>query len=107
VTAGSVVASEISIDDRSIRAAGAGASGTVTVRHNWHPRWQANVNGADAPVSRRADGYMDVTVPAGDYDLTLTYAVTRLDWIARLLFITGVAIALALVARRPLRAMLR
>jgi hypothetical protein len=50
---------------------------------------------------------MDVTVPAGDYDLTLTYAVTRLDWIARLLFITGVAIALALVARRPLRAMLR
>ena len=66
-----------------------GASGPLVVRTNWFPRWVATVDGAPVPVIHRPDGYLEVEVPSGAESVRLTYAVTRLDWLARLASITA------------------
>ena len=100
VTSGEGAATSIGIDNRSITAQGTGSGGTIVVRHNWHPRWSATVNGTDAKISKRADGYMEIEAPTGAYTLELTYAVTGLDWLARALFVlAALAIALLLTGR--------
>ena len=53
------------IGDETIRISGIQAGGTVTIRENWFPRWQANVDGKSVPVSHRSDGYIDIIVPPG------------------------------------------
>jgi hypothetical protein len=103
VTSGASAADAITINDSSISAVGISDGGTILIRHNWHPRWQARVNGASVDIVKRADGYMAVTVPDGPYDLRLTYSVTLFDWLARALFVGGALIALALIAGRPRR----
>lgn len=59
------------------------------------------VNGEHVEIVKRADGYMDVAVPAGAYELELNYAVTGLDWLARVLFVLAVAMTGMLIAGRP------
>lgn len=60
-----------------------GASGRLVVRTNWFPRWEASVDGEAVPLTHRPDGYLEVEVPQGAESVRLTYAVTRLDWLAR------------------------
>jgi hypothetical protein len=90
------------IDDESIVVNGIAAGGTVTVRENWFPRWQASVDGKDVQVVHRPDGYMDVSVPAGADELVLRYQATALDWIARAVALLAAVIAIAILVRaRP------
>jgi hypothetical protein len=90
------------IDDESIVVNGIAAGGTVTVRENWFPRWQASVDGKDVQVVHRPDGYMDVSVPAGADELVLRYQGTALDWLARAVALLAAMIAIAIIARaRP------
>ena len=65
--------------------------GPVTVRQNAFPRWQAEVNGEPADITRTADGYMEIKVPDGPAEITLEYGVTALDWAARAMSVAGVA----------------
>jgi len=69
------------VDRERLQARGAGAGGPASIRHNWHPRWQATVNGEAATVARTGDGYMSVPVPAGSVELALSYRRDAVDWI--------------------------
>jgi len=101
--------SEIVIGDQEIRATGASTGGTARVARNWYPRWRAEVNGVEATVTRTADGYMAIAVPAGAVDLTLRYVVDGWDWLGRGLAVAGGAAMLGMIGfgraqRRPQRA---
>ncbi len=90
------------IDDETIHVSGIQAGGTVTVRENWFPRWEANVDGTEVPIAHRSDGYMDITVPSGSITLTVSYKATALDWVARAVALVSIVVALAILARaRP------
>ena len=64
--------------------------GPVVVRQNWFPRWEAEANGETVSVTRTDAGYMELSVPDGPVEITLTYGVTGLDWAARATSILGV-----------------
>jgi hypothetical protein len=72
---------ETNFELEQLRAAGESTGGTATIRHNWHPRWRAAVNGAAVPITRTSDGYMAVQVPAGDVRLQLEYRRDAVDWL--------------------------
>ena len=76
-------------DGTSIEVTSNGATGPLVVRTNWFPRWEASIDGTTAEVRHRPDGYMEIDVPAGAGVVKLTYVVTRLDWIARLLAVVS------------------
>ncbi len=73
------------------------ASGTVLVRQNWFPRWEAEVNGKPVPITRADNGYMEIPVDGGDVTVELDYAVTMMDTIARLVAIASIVAAIAAV----------
>jgi hypothetical protein len=84
------------------------ASGTVTVRKNWFPRWQATVNGERVPVARAEDGYMEIAVPAGDVEVELRYGMTPADIAARALAAMSTIAVIVLVAgAKPIRRWVR
>lgn len=83
------------IDDQTITITGLEAGGTLTVRENWFPRWQASDG---LTVIHRADGYMDVQIPPGTDEITLTYARTGFDWLASTISLVCGLLALALLA---------
>ncbi|MGH2550307.1 MAG: hypothetical protein ACRDHN_13010, partial [Thermomicrobiales bacterium] len=89
VTAGSEPASTIDVTNQTITASGTSDGSPIVVRQNWFPRWEATVNGNSAAITKRADGYMEIAVPAGDYELRVEYVVTNLDWFGRFLFVAG------------------
>jgi hypothetical protein len=79
-------------------------AGTVKVRQNWFPRWQATVNGEEVPVARGEDGYMEIEAPGGDVTVVLRYGVTIADTAARFASAVSAVITVALVvAARPIR----
>ena len=47
------------------------------------------MNGERVPITRTADGYMSVPIPAGQVELTLVYGVDRWDWLGRVLMLLG------------------
>jgi hypothetical protein len=69
---------------------------------NDYPAWRATINGQPVPISRSADGYMEVDIPAGDVRLELSYAVEPVVWYGRVLTTVGLILLFA-VALRPLR----
>ena len=78
--------------------------GTVLVRQNWFPRWTAEVNGSRVPVTRTENGYMEIDAGGGDIDVELTYALTPMDAIARVVAMASALVIVAfLVAPRPIR----
>lgn len=111
VTNGMTEPSSLTVDNHSINAGFTDASGTVTVRRNWFPRWRATADGNDVAVTRTSDGYMEVTAPPGTRSLKLEYEVTGTDWAARigagagLFTVVGMAIGSAGIWRwrRPRR----
>jgi len=68
----------------------------VLVKASFFPNWE--VSGAEGPY-RIAPNFM-VVVPT-EREVTLTYGLTTADWLARLLFLGGLAGLGLLVARRP------
>jgi hypothetical protein len=97
VTAGTAPATDIKVTNQSITATGTSDGSPIVVRQNWFPRWQATVNGESTKITRRSDGYMEIAVPAGDYDLRIEYVVTKLDWLGRICFVAGVLAVVALL----------
>jgi hypothetical protein len=95
----------VSEDGETIRLRFEGAEpGTVKVRQNWFPRWQATVNGERVPIERGDDGYMEIATDGGDVEVVLRYGVTVADTAARVVAaISAVAIVALIVAARPIR----
>lgn len=98
VTFGGVNATGFSISGDRIAATGTSTGGPVVVRRNWFPRWKATVNGQPASVTETADGYMQITAPAGPVKLELRYVVDGWDWLGRALAAFGVLLCLAALA---------
>ncbi len=73
-------------------------AGQARILINHFPAWRARVNGAPAPVSLADDGYMAVSVPAGDVTVELEYTVLPVVWFARGLVTLGLLILIALLA---------
>lgn len=91
VSRGDNAPASVSVTNQRIEATWDEGRGEVVIRQNWFPRWQAEVNGERVPIERTEDGYMRITVPDGPATLSLTYAVTGLDWIARAASVMGLA----------------
>jgi hypothetical protein len=92
-------------DGETIRVTFAdGRAGTVKVRQNWFPRWEATVNGESVPVVRGKDGYMEIAVPAGSAEIVLRYGVTGADIAARLVAaMSALLVVVLVVAAKPIR----
>ncbi len=91
--------SRVMVEDHRVEAEGTSTGGTAKVRRTWYPRWKATVNGRQVPVTQAEDGYMEVPVPTGAARLDLVYVVDGLDWLARILSVSGFAGAALLLAR--------
>lgn len=89
-TRGDTVPADVTWSNQRIDITFADGSGPVVVRQNWFPRWQADVNGEPAAITREDSGYMSIEVPDGGAEITLHYGVTTLDWIARAMSVVGV-----------------
>ena len=95
------------VEDERITAQGTSNGDTARVRVNWHPRWQATINGRSGMIVRTPDGYMAVQVPPGDFDLAITYGATWWDWFGRALAIVGLLLVVGMLTglsgatRRP------
>ena len=74
------------------------AGGTVTVRHNWFPRWKAWADGEPVAISELENGFMELDVPQGTSHIELRYGVTTLDWMARIAAGAGVAATIGTLA---------
>jgi hypothetical protein len=91
ITNGDSLPTEISIGNQKISARFDDGEGTVLVRQNWFPRWEATANGEAVDIIRRDDGYMELRVPQGAVDVHLEYGVTGLDWMGRAATVAGLA----------------
>lgn len=91
ITSGSDQPDSLEWSNEKIHASFSNTDGSILVRQNWFPRWQAEVNGESVEIARTPSGYMQIAVPEGAVELTLTYAVTPLDWAARGMSAVGIA----------------
>jgi len=80
---------EFSITNQKITAFGTSTGGNARIARNWHPRWEAEVNGERVTVTRTVDGYMSAPVPSGTVELALVYGVDGWDSIGRGLALVG------------------
>lgn len=96
VTDGGAAPSQVVVANGRIEATFEAGSGQIAIRQNWFPRWKATVNGQSVPVERASDGTMVVQAPAGTVQVTLVYAVTACDWVARIAAGMGVIAAVGL-----------
>ncbi len=91
----------VSIGNQEIRATFPDGNGTIVLRQNWFPRWEATVNGEPVEVRRRDDGYMQIEAPAGPVEVRFTYGVTALDWAGRGAVVLGIVMLGVAVWRGP------
>ncbi len=89
-------ATDLIIENQRLLARFEGVSGTIDVRRNWFPRWEAFADGERVNVARTDNGYMRVVVPPETATLELRYATTAIDWAARLAVVLGVLLAMSL-----------
>ena len=95
VTFGGANPMSIVVGNQSLSASGNAAGGEIVVRRNWFPRWEVSVNGASAEITHLDDGYMSIaTEGSGAVEVELTYRADWLDWLARLLSLAGLGIAM-------------
>ena len=97
VTNGDALPTRIEIQNQRISAAFGEGDGTILIRRNWFPRWEATVDGERVEITKRDDGYMELRAEPGSAEVELRYVVTALDWGARLASVVGVAGLVALV----------
>jgi hypothetical protein len=91
----------VAYQNETITAEAASTATTFLARVNWFPRWTATVDGLEAAMVRRADGYIDVRGQQPGRSLRLAYEVQPLDWLARGLALSGLFLAFWLARRRP------
>jgi hypothetical protein len=77
------------IDRFTLRVAADGPA-LVVVLDNWHPAWQATVDGSAAPIYRANHTFRAVAVPAGEHVVTFRYTPAALR--------AGALISLAVLA---------
>lgn len=102
LTNGDELPTEIDVRNEVITAHFNDGDGNVVIKRNWFPRWEVFADGEEVQVIHRADGYMEVSVPAGPVDIEVRYGVTTMDWVARASSIVGVAgvLMLAVAGKR-------
>ena len=59
------------------------AAQEVRIIINDFPRWRAWVNGQPAPIARTPDGYIGLTIPAGEARIELRYVTSTANWLGR------------------------
>ena len=89
VTFGDQNAVTLVYGNRRIEAASGSSGAPVITRVNWHPRWEATINGERAEVGRLRDGYIGIPPSAPVSRAELVYAIQPLDWAARVLALLG------------------
>lgn len=72
------------------------APGQVTVFVNDFPGWRAEIDGRPAVTQPNADGFIELSAPAGTSTLTLRYTTLPVVWLGRGLTALGVLALLAL-----------
>lgn len=95
ITNGSMVPDETTLGNQHLGATFEDGDGNVVIRRNWFPRWEVLANGEPVEVTKREDGYMEVSVSPGPIEIEVVYTVTAMDWIARAASVLGVAGLLA------------
>ncbi len=65
----------------------------VRIIINDFPRWRAWINGQPAPIARTPDGYIGLSIPAGETRIELRYVTSTANWLGR----TGVALGALLL----------
>jgi len=70
------------------------AAQEVRIIVNDFPRWRAWVDGQPAPIARTPDGYIGLTIPAGEARIELRYVTSTANWLGR----AGVALGTLLIA---------
>lgn len=98
VTFGSVNAPSVKISADEIDASGTSDGSPIIVRRNWFPRWAATINGESVRVTQTADGYMQISAPAGSSVVKLRYVLDRWDWLARILAACGILVMICMLA---------
>jgi hypothetical protein len=78
------------LNDQRMTASSDTPGDQVTARINWHPRWQAEVDGAPVVVDRLSDGYVGLTSRTAASQAELVYSTQPLDWLARVFAVSGV-----------------
>lgn len=91
----------VDIGNQEITATFADGDGTIVLRQNWFPRWEATVNGEPVDVQRRDDGYMQVQASAGPVEVRFSYGVTALDWVGRSATVLGIVVLCVAIWRGP------
>lgn len=91
----------VEIGNEEINATFAEGKGSIVLRQNWFPRWEATVNGERVPIERRDDGYMQIQAPEGPVEVRFAYTVTALDWAGRGAVVLGIVMLGMAVWRGP------
>src|SRR5205823_2078061 len=72
-------------------------SGSLLTQQLYFPGWQAEIDGRTAPVrAQPASGLLEVEVPAGQHNLRLLYAGTKLEQFALLLSVLAITTLLTI-----------
>ncbi len=84
-------------------------AGSILVRQNWFPRWTASINGESVAVNLGTSGYIEIPTTGGDIDVELTYSLTTLDSVGRVLSIVGIVTILTglIAGPTPIRGLAR
>jgi hypothetical protein len=99
VTFGEQNAVSVEIGNQRIEASSARSGSPVTVRVNWHPRWDTTGESGRVDVERLSDGSIEITPAEPLSRAALVYSVQPLDWVARGLSLAGLVGLAALVGR--------
>ena len=74
---------------------------------NDFPRWRAWVNGQPVPIARTPDGYIGLTIPAGEARIELRYVTSTANWLGRAGVALGAVLLLGIAIGPWLRRRLR
>ena len=100
-TAGIVVTQESRPDEGKFRATiRANRQSVVLLKASYTPRWNATVDGHDAPIQLMAPGFVGIPVRAGAHKILFTYQSVDHYW---LLFVSLAAVALTVYFERRKR----
>ena len=79
----------------------------VRIIINDFPRWRASVNGQAVPITRTPDGYIGLSIPAGEARIELRYVTSTANWLGRAGVMLGLALIVGIMAGPWLRRRLR
>lgn len=101
ITFGDGNAQSVAIDNQRLAARSTTPGGPAVARINWYPRWSATADGRPIELIRRNDGYMETLDGVQAGEVTFTYLVQGVDWLARALAAAGVLLLVWLAFGKP------